>query len=60
MPGRAPWGAGPGIPKRVGRRASNYLCTGGKRQPPNRRESQIMAAIVALMFVFLAVYSIFS
>ena len=60
MPGRAPWGAGPGIPKRVGRRASNYLCTGGKRKPPNKRESDIMLAIVVLMFIFLAVHSLFS
>jgi hypothetical protein len=57
--GRQPWGAGPGIPRRVGRRASNYLCTGGGHKPPNRRESEIMLAIVVLLFVIAGLAAIY-
>jgi hypothetical protein len=39
--------------------ADNYLCTGGGRKPPNRRESEIMLAIVVLLFVIAGLAAIY-
>jgi hypothetical protein len=57
--GREPWGAGPGVRRRAVRRLDNYLCTGGGRKPPNRRESEIMLAIVVLLFVIAGLAAIY-